>query len=185
MHCPHCGQQQVNEVVRFCSRCGFPLEGVMQLLANGGLLPTYPQGPRPMSPRKKGVRQGGMLLLLGALIVPLLGIITSFSTGRFGTMFELLTAMSAVILFAGGLLRMLFAGLFEDGAPKGPRIMMPYVAPPMPAQLPVMDRSAALPPVSTPHQGAWLRPNTAELVRPASVTENTTRLLGKEDSKDQ
>jgi hypothetical protein len=63
--------------------------------------------------------------------------------------------------------------------------MMPYVAPPMPAQLGVMDRNAALPPAATP-QGAWLqRPNTAELVRPPSVTENTTRLLDKEDPRDR
>jgi hypothetical protein len=181
MYCPHCGQQQINEVVRFCSRCGFPLEGVMQLLATGGILPAYPQGSREPSPRKKGVRQGGMLLLLGALIVPLLGILSSFAPGRLGDLFQLLTAMAAVILFVGGILRMLYAGLFEEGAPRAPRIMMPYIAPTMPAQLGVVNRSAALPPGSTP-QSAWLqRPNTAELVRPPSVTENTTRLLDKED----
>ncbi|MDX6612710.1 MAG: hypothetical protein QOD75_1896 [Blastocatellia bacterium] len=183
MYCPHCGQQQINEVVRFCSRCGFPLEGVMHLLASGGLLPTHQQGPPTISPRKKGVRQGGMMLILGALIVPLFGVLASYSQGRLGDLFGMLTAMTALILFAGGVLRMMYAGLFEDGAPKGPRIMMPYVAPPMPAQLGVLDRSAALPPANTSHQGAWLqRPNTAELVRPPSVTENTTRLLDKDDS---
>jgi len=182
MYCPHCGQQQINDVVRFCSRCGFPLEGVMHLLASGGLLPTHHQGPRVMSPRKKGVRQGAVMLLLGALIVPLLGVLASYSQGGLGDLFGMMTAMSALILFAGGLLRMLYAGLFEDGAPKAPRIMMPYVAPPIPAQLGVMDRGAALPPAATPQQGAWFqRPNTAELVRPPSVTENTTRLLDKED----
>ena len=181
MYCPHCGQQQITEVVRFCSRCGFPLEGVMQLLATGGTLPAYAAGPRVASPRKKGVRQGAGLLLLGALIVPLLGILASFGGGRIGTLFELLTAMAAVICFAGGILRMLYAGLFEDGAPKQPHIVMPYYAPPVPSALPA-DRSAALPPKPAAYQGAWLqRPNTAELVRPPSVTENTTRLLDKDD----
>ena len=183
MYCPHCGQLQINDVVRFCSRCGFPLEGVMQLLASGGTLPSYPAGPRPASPRKKGVRQGAAMLLLGALIVPLLGILASFAPGRLGTLFELFTAMAAVILFAGGFLRMLYAGLFEDGAPKVPRLVMPYIAPSMPAQLGV-DHSAALPPSPASFKGAWQRPNTAELVRPPSVTENTTRLLDKEDSGD-
>ena len=41
MFCPQCGQQQVTGVIRFCSRCGFPLDGVIQLLSNGGALPAY------------------------------------------------------------------------------------------------------------------------------------------------
>jgi hypothetical protein len=124
------------------------------------------------------------MLLLGALIVPLLGILSSFSPGRLGTLFELFAAMSAVILFAGGLLRMLYAALFEDGAPKMPRVVLPYIAPSMPAQLGV-EHSAALPPSPASFKGAWSqRPNTAELMRPASVTENTTRLLDKEDTGD-
>ena len=28
MFCPQCGQQQVSDVTRYCSRCGFPLDGV-------------------------------------------------------------------------------------------------------------------------------------------------------------
>jgi hypothetical protein len=124
-----------------------------------------------------------MLLLLGVLVVSLLGILASYAPGRLGELFGLLTSMSAVILFVGGILRMLYAGLFEEGAPKMRPLMMPYVAPPMPAQLGV-DRSAALPPMSGVQQGGWVqRPTTAELVRPPSVTENTTRLLDKENSK--
>ena len=67
MFCPQCGQQQLPGVVRFCSRCGFPLDGVMQLLASGGMMPMYrePEGPKVESPRRKGVKQGGMLFLYG------------------------------------------------------------------------------------------------------------------------
>ena len=72
MFCPQCGQQQVTGVIRFCSRCGFPLDGVVQLLNNGGLLPVLrdPDEPVPVSPRRKGVKQGGLLFLSGAVIVP-------------------------------------------------------------------------------------------------------------------
>jgi len=38
-----------------------------------------------------------------------------------------------------------------------------------------------LPPPPAQSALGWRRPNTAELVNPPSVTENTTRLLDKED----
>ena len=67
MFCPQCGQQQVTGVIRFCSRCGFPLDGVIQLLNNGGMLPVYrsPDEPVPDFTAQKGVKQGGLLLLSG------------------------------------------------------------------------------------------------------------------------
>src|SRR5262249_53952607 len=114
MHCPQCGQQQVSDVIRFCSRCGFPLEGVIQLLTNGGLVPVYRSGDGPpeLSPRRKGVKQGGILFLAGAVLVPLLGVLNAFLP------FDLtmLVALSAIICFVGGLMRILFAAIFEEGA---------------------------------------------------------------------
>lgn len=183
MYCPQCGQQQLPGVVRYCSRCGFPLDGVMQLLSSGGMLPVYrdPGTPKEMSPRKKGVRQGGMLLLLGALIVPILGVFSSYINGPFP---EILAALAAIICFIGGPLRMLYAAIFEEGAPSpmlhGAR---PYVSPPMSApQFAPPVHNAALPPPPAQSALGWRsRPITAELANPPSVTENTTRLLDKED----
>lgn len=179
MYCPQCGQQQVSGAVRFCSRCGFPLDGVIQLLASGGLMPVYRSADEPVqiSPRRKGVKQGAILFLSGAVIVPLLGIIASFSNGYFPS---LLTALAAVICFIGGPFRMLFAALFEEGAPK-PTMM--YGPPPMtPPQFAPPRQNAALPPPPSVHgPSSWRRPNTDELANRPSVTENTTRLLDKED----
>ena len=39
MHCPSCGQQQVSNETKFCSRCGMPLGLVSELLMHGGFLP--------------------------------------------------------------------------------------------------------------------------------------------------
>ena len=76
MYCPRCGQQQVSGELRFCARCGFPLVGVGELLAHGGLLPAASdEESSPRSPQYKGVRQGTILLMVGALLVPLLAII--------------------------------------------------------------------------------------------------------------
>lgn len=182
MFCPQCGQQQVTGVVRFCSRCGFPMDGVIHLLGNGGLLPIYrdPDEPVQISPRRKGVKQGGLLLLSGAVIVPILGMFASFTNATF---LEILAALAAIICFIGGPLRMLYAAVFEEPAPKPFR---PYV-PAAPMHVPPQQfashgqRPALAPPPARP-QGSWRpRPTTAELASPPSVTENTTRLLDKED----
>jgi len=180
MFCPQCGQQQVAGVIRFCSRCGFPLDGVMQLLSNGGSLPVYrtPDEPVPVSARRKGIKQGGLLFLSGAVLVPILAIFANYGNSTF---LEILAALSAVICFVGGPLRMLFAAVFEEGAPKPVRMYGPAPMH-MPQQFAPHAPSPALPPPPVrPQQPGWRRPNTAELVNPPSVTENTTRLLEKED----
>ena len=185
MFCPQCGQQQATGVVRFCSRCGFPLDGVIQLLGAGGMVPVYrnPDEPVPVSPRRKGVKQGGMLFLSGILIVSLLGLMTSFTNSTF---LEVLTAFAAIICFIGGPVRMLYAGLFEEGAPKpvisyGP----PPMAAPRPQYAPPVSQHALPPQPARPASSWRARPNTAELATPPSVTENTTRLLEKEDRTDR
>ena len=185
MYCPQCGQQQASGIVRFCSRCGFPLDGVIQLLGNGGLVPVYQTSPEesgPPSPRRKGVRQGGMLFLSGAVIVPILGVFASFSDAAFP---QILAALAAIICFIGGPFRMLFAALFEEGAP---RRVMTYGPPPVPTQQQFGPprQNVALPPPPARSPSSWRRPNTAELAGPpTSVTENTTRLLDKDDRTDR
>ena len=182
MFCPQCGQQQVTGAIRFCSRCGFPLDGVIQLLASGGLVPAYRTSdePAPISPRRKGVKQGGVMLLSGAVIVPILAMFASFSNATF---IEILAALAAIICFIGGPLRMLYAAVFEEGAPKPLRAY----GPPMPMHVPQQQfgphvQAPALSPPPPQRMPNWRpRPTTAELANPPSVTENTTRLLDKED----
>lgn len=179
MYCPHCGQQQVSDSLRFCSRCGFPLEGVLHLLGSGGALPVYQPsvGSREMSARRKGVRQGAALFLAGAVVVPVLGVISSFTHGP--NLLDILVPLAAIIFFLGGLMRMLFAALFEEGAPKHHIVTTAY-APPQ--TLPGSHVPTALPPARSTPTGAWRgRPNTSEIRQPSSVTENTTRLLDKDD----
>jgi hypothetical protein len=184
MYCPHCGQQQISGSLRFCSRCGFPLEAVSQILATGGTLPALTgEARKEPSARRKGVRQGGMMLLLGAIIVPLLGVLSSFNAGN---LFDILAAMSAVFFFLGGVVRMLFAALFEEGAPRYRPMVPTYAPPPTPAQFQATPRASALPPAQVMPPPAWrARPNTAEIAPPPSITEGTTRLLDKDDPQKQ
>jgi hypothetical protein len=180
MYCPQCGQQQVADTIRFCSRCGFPLDGVSAVVASGGQLPRFtPAANLPLSPRSKGVRQGAMLMLSTLLVVPLVAIITS----NFFLIPELLIPLAALLCFVGGLLRILYALLMEDATPQLEGNAQTYSA--MPPQLNHPVPHATLPPASVSASGWRSRPNTSELYQPPSVTENTTRLLDKEDQGKQ
>jgi len=168
--------------MRFCARCGFPLEGTTLLLGHGGMLPRFESaggGETKISARRKGVKQGAMLMLIGAVLVPLLGVFASFAPSRIGMAFEFFTAAAAILCFVGGPLRMLFAALFEEGAPQRQYVMPPTYPPPAIQPPPV--RLAALPQATaTPTTGWRPRPQTAEIVQPPSVVaDHTTRLLEK------
>jgi hypothetical protein len=156
----------------------------MHLLAHGGLLPLYQplEGEQKTSPRKKGVKQGALIFLVGVLLVPILAAFASYIPGRLGNMFEFFAVVSALLCFIGGPLRMLFAALFEEGAPARPFIATSSYAPPAIPSAPAA-RVSALPPASVNPASQWRpRPQTAEIMPPSSVTDHTTRLLDKSDS---
>jgi hypothetical protein len=140
-------------------------------------------GPREMSARRKGVRQGAALFLAGTVMVPVLGILNAFIHGP--NMLDILVPMAAVIFFLGGLMRMLFAGLFEEGAPRLHHIM-PTAYAPFPVSQLGASAPAGLPPAQHHPAPAWRpHPNTAEVRQPSSVTENTTRLLDKDEPRNR
>ncbi|HEX8146783.1 MAG TPA: zinc ribbon domain-containing protein [Pyrinomonadaceae bacterium] len=185
MFCPNCGQRQLSNEARFCPACGFPLEGVSELLAGGGRLhwrPPQQAGPQELSPRQKGIRQGAMIMLLTLLVVPLLAI---FGVAVLNLPGEIV-ALPAVGLPVGGFLRIMYALLFENNAPALPAAPQPSYTPP-----PAIPNYLGTPPPQShtlpPRQAAPIpaRPqgyNTGELVEPprASVTDHTTRLLDKQ-----
>jgi hypothetical protein len=181
MYCPQCGQQQVSDVTRYCSRCGFLLDGVAAVLASGGAVPTRYLQPRnkKLSPRSKGIRQGAMLMLSTILVVPIVSIISVFILGHP----EIIVPIAAMVCFIGGLLRMLYALLMEEAAPAMDFEQMTAYAPPATSQFDRPVHNAALPPAAANQAPSWRpRPNAAEIYQPPpSITENTTRLLDKED----
>lgn len=160
------------------------MEGVMHLLGHGGMLPHYPTDPgdTTISPRRKGVKQGVILMLLGVLFVPIFGVMAGFSPGRVSEIFAFFAAITAIFCFIGGPLRMLFAGIFEEGAkPKSYMPAVSYIPPAMPP--PPQARVSALPPPSVSTQPWRARPDTAEIVPPTSVPDHTTKLLEKTESE--
>ena len=178
MHCPQCGQQQISGEVRFCKSCGFPLDGVKELLASGGISSTIKKEnhkPR-QSPRRQGVRQGFMLLFIFVVSVPLYGLIG-----------EPVMALPPLFLMAG-LMRILYALIFQEGAPRKKKLdsSLTNVAPSTNDQLGAATRGTGLPPAQSVPVTAFnaRRVDTREVVNPPSVTEHTTKLLNESaDSK--
>lgn len=177
MFCPQCGQQQLSDAARFCSRCGFQLAAVSNLLATGGAAPesALEVVPVPDTPRRKGARLGGKLMLSGMFLGPALAIISEL----IGTPDEL--AILGMLVFLAGLFRLLYALIFEDGPyRKSLQRQQTYVPP---QQFAPPRAASALPaPQAIPARGYAppQRPETADLAYRPSVTEGTTRLLERE-----
>ncbi|HLL77547.1 MAG TPA: zinc ribbon domain-containing protein [Pyrinomonadaceae bacterium] len=179
MFCPKCGQQQIVEEVRYCPRCGFTLGLVAELLANNGMMPAHlvPGDPlaRELSPQRRGLRQGGTLVIVGAALTPILALL------RLAIGLDTEVILFGVIVLIVGIARLLYAALFEEGGGMRPGALPPSqqqtAAPPLQPSQP----HAALPQRQPPAPVDFRRGDTAELVAPpASVTENTTRLLDKQ-----
>lgn len=183
MHCPKCGQQQVSDQTRFCSRCGFLLTGIAHVVSNDGILPVQssPGYFAAGSPRRRGVMQGLFIFLLSFLVVPLSAILTvALHIEPF------LPAITAILFTVGGLLRIVYALMFESGAPNGVTLEQSVMA--ASQNLLSKKREAGeLPPAQSiptsfyappPGTGRWRETN--ELETPGSVTDSTTRLLHEE-----
>jgi hypothetical protein len=171
MYCPKCGQQQVSEEMRFCSRCGLALSGLPEWLA-GGAAPAKRADEEQvigLSPRRKGMRRAAKLMFFSGVLFP---IFLAFSIGveEPGPM-----AIPFLVFFIS-LAWMLYARLFSDNTvPAIGRSAQPINvgAPPIHTALP----PATTPPI--PNTGRQ-QVRTNELSQPASVTEHTTRLLDNE-----
>lgn len=185
MHCPSCGQQQISNETKFCSRCGMPLGLVSEVVAHGGYLPQLAELHKKKKPlfSRRNVLGFSLIWFLFFLFImaPFWGIVNV----------EELAGVSAVLGIFGGLIMMISGFLFfpkdRSAAPLSPGMIAP------PNQVPNYQGQthapqAALPPqqsipVSTygpPQAGSWRDTND---LQPASVTESTTRLLDKEELK--
>lgn len=178
MHCPQCGQQQIYGEGRFCKSCGFPLDGVRELLASGGISSTIEnEGHKPdPSPRRKGVRQGVILLFIMMVLAPLTMIL-----GRQGNFLP-------PMFMLAGIMRILYAVIFQEGTPKKKQKQfktLPGVAPSTIDQSGTATRGTALPPAQSLPVTDFnaRRGDTREMASPPSVTEHTTKLLESPDPK--
>ena len=181
MHCPKCGQQQISDEIRYCSRCGFLLIGIAEVIANDGLVPNraLPFAGKD-SPKRRGIKQGAFIFLLTFFVVPILSIISLA-----GNWEPVLPAIGAILFICGGMLRMIYALMFESSVPGTETVEEKLLA----ASHGILRKkqpNLELPPTratpanayAAPATGAWQ--DTNDLARPGSVTDSTTKLLSKE-----
>src|SRR5687768_5127130 len=172
MYCPNCGQQQISEEMRFCSRCGLALTGLAEWLA-GGRLPLQRDDEaqtQALSPRRKGIRRAAKLMFFSGVLFPIF-LVFSIAAEEGGPM-----AVPFILFFISAAM-MLYARLFSD-----PNPIVNKQAFTQASTLGSFPARGSLPPATPTNIPAGGRQHvrTNELAQPPSVTENTTRLLDNE-----
>jgi hypothetical protein len=184
MYCPRCGQQQISAETKFCSRCGFQMGLVSELIANNGFLPQlqalYNQKPRFFT-RKNGVIFTTLWFIFWVMMVPaFFGIANEDDAAGVSAVFGLFTSLM-LLIFSLGVLKK------SPKAYQLPAIEMPQVQQPQglygaPAHQVLPPQQTQPAQAYTAPQGAWRTPDTGELTRtPGSVTETTTKLLNRDE----
>lgn len=179
VYCPRCGQEQISAEVRFCSRCGFVMTGMAEIVLGGGIpQQLLPDAPKPPTARRRGLKQGGGWFLLGVVLVPLLGVLSLIL--RFPEEF---IGLAAVIFFIGGIVRMVFALIFESGNPSEKTLeenvyqtAQKFLNKKKSSELPA-SHSIPTEGYIPPRAANWRDTNDLE---PSSVTDQTTKLLEKD-----
>jgi hypothetical protein len=182
MYCPRCGQQQVSNETKFCSRCGFQMGLVSELLLHNGFLPQL-QALYNQKSSFFTLKNGAILTVLWFIFWVMM------MPAFFGIAGEdEVAGVSAVFgVFSSIMLLVLSLGILKK-APKTYRLPAMEV-PQMPQQaLYGNPAHQALPPQQTQPahsytapQGAWRAPDTGEFAVPGSVTDSTTKLLKRDE----
>lgn len=172
MFCPRCGQQQISDEMKFCSRCGLPLSGLTDWLNVNGLPAGREQETQLAlrSPRRKGIRRGAKVMFFGGALFPIF-LLMSLGFDEPGPL------IVPIIIFFVGLTITLYSKLFVEDFPLLQGQQSQRFVPGATAA------GQALPPASsTPVYSnfAGQQVRTNELAQPPSVTEQTTKLLDQD-----
>jgi hypothetical protein len=181
MYCPQCSQQQISDEMRFCSRCGFSLSAVKELVFSGGHNAGTPstEHDQTVSRGFRGAKQATWIMLITLAITLFIGILIAVDDD----FAILMLAPSLALVFA--FFRLLYAVFFEDRMrPREKKVLQSTVASAFPGR-PIasvrqreLSASPGLPIDDFTSRGR----RTAEVVQPPSVTEHTTKLL--DDDRD-
>jgi len=174
MFCPKCSQQQVSDETRFCSRCGFQLNVVKALLVNDDMLQT--QNTEIQKPdrslRKRDLTIGAFLMFILALIGAALIIeLPPFHSARIIIVVLAWVALTLLI----NIKPIIRYFLQADSSGKDTSTTETF------SNLSTKIKHAALPSSHSIPAEDLIMPsiNTAEMVSPPSITEQTTNLLDK------
>jgi hypothetical protein len=174
MFCPNCGQERISVETSFCSRCGFLLTGIAEIMEAGGVVALAQKEKRTSKLwRNRGFKKGLFIFLLTFVVVPILTLIAMGL--RAG---PILPVVGMILLAGGGLLKMIYALMFETAEPSPPT-SVPTIRGNVNRQHQALPPQQSMPVSSyaPPGTGSWRDTND---LQPTSVTETTTRLLENE-----
>ncbi|HET6853654.1 MAG TPA: zinc ribbon domain-containing protein [Pyrinomonadaceae bacterium] len=171
MYCPNCGQQQISDQMRFCSRCGVALSGLAEWLA-GSHAPAKGVNEAQaaaLSPRRKGMRRAAKVMFGSAVLFPIV-LVISLAADEGAPM------IIPIAVFFVSLVMMLYARLFSDKTAP-----IANQAAETSALGSTSARGSLAPAANVSMPAVGVQPvRTNELVQPPSVTEHTTRMLDNE-----
>ena len=185
MHCPRCGQQQVSNETKFCSRCGFQMALVSELLANNGFLPQlnalYSQKPGIVT-KKNGVFFTILWFIFWVMMLPaffgLAGEEDAAGVSAVFGIFSTIMLLIASLAFLKKSPKVYTVPLVEIPQPQQPNY---FAAPGHVQALPPPQQQPPAQAYTAP-QGSWRAPDTGEFAAtPGSVTDSTTKLLTRDD----
>jgi hypothetical protein len=180
MYCPKCSQIQTEDGLRFCSRCGFQLGVVKELIAELGNAPVATAEsqvpPKFFSRRKQDQLFGATVMSVAATLVVQL----SWIAPKAKIIFPLWMIWFAFLLFVlsfDALVRVA-RRLFSDDDHAGD---LPSLQRAPGFINKVSPATSELPPMQNARVAAlgFDRVNTDEILQPPSVTDHTTNLLNK------
>ncbi len=200
MFCPRCGQQQVSEETRFCSRCGFLLSTVSHILANNGEVPFH---LLTANKARYFTRRNGLIftvlwfLIFVLILTPICAILLD------GTFLEdTVIPIVPIIGIFGSLVLLILSFLLPSSRAarqNNPNLSVPNYSAPnqisgnLNNQTALPPQAASFTPVNDvsfnrhpqpvyapPTHQNWRSAKTGELLQPPpSVTEDTTKILNE------
>ena len=180
MYCPKCSQIQTEDGLRFCSRCGFQLGVVKELLVerdNASVIPAETPAPAKFfSRRKQDLLFGATVMNVAATLVVQLSWVAPKALIIF-PLWVIWLAYSLFVLYFDVLVRIARRFFSDDDhlsdqpSQQRARGFTNKVSPATSELRPMHDR-----PVSA---FGFDRVNTGEIRQPLSVTDHTTNLLNK------
>jgi len=183
MYCPRCGQQQISNETKFCSRCGFQMGLIPELIANNGILPQLVelyQQKQSWFTRKNGVVFSLMWFVAWVMMIPaFFGIAGEEDAAGVSAVFGLFTTIMLLIFSLGFLKKSQKTISIPALEAHQVQAASLYGTPPNQQALPP-QQSVPVESYTAPH-GAWRTPDTGEFATPGSVTDSTTKLLSKDE----
>ena len=118
MFCPKCAAEINSDETKFCSRCGFIIESVRNIVGQNG------QDENEISNFEKGLRFGVKLLLLAVILFPVLQVLSGFfppddklvESYPSSTWFDFASNAVLFALTLSGIARIFYAFVFERAA---------------------------------------------------------------------